>query len=82
MYKIWNRTERNQNLLLQNTDMNPGDMAINLHYLEQFVYAYMDSDLAFYNSYEDGTSTNREPRQAYNTAEVGHRLYGLSHGSC
>ena len=40
MYKIWNRTERNQNLLLQNTDMNPGDMAINLHYLEQFVYAY------------------------------------------
>ena len=40
MYKIWNRTERNQKLLLQNTDMNPGDMAINLHYLEQFVYAY------------------------------------------
>ena len=32
----------------------------------------MDSDLAFYNSYEDGTSTNREPCQAYKTAEVGH----------
>ena len=32
----------------------------------------MDSDLAFCNSYEDGTSTNREPRQAYKTAEVGH----------
>ena len=31
-----------------------------------------DSDLAFCNSYEDGTSTNREPRQAYKTAEVGH----------
>ena len=24
------------------------------------------------NSYEDGTSTNREPRQAYKTAEVGY----------
>ena len=31
-----------------------------------------DSDLAFCNSYEDGTSTNREPRQVYKTAEVGH----------
>ena len=31
-----------------------------------------DSDLAFCNSYEDGTSTNREPRQAYKTTEVGH----------
>ena len=31
-----------------------------------------DSDLAFCNSYEDGTNTNREPRQAYKTAEVGH----------
>ena len=41
-----------------------------------FVY---NSDLAFCNSYEDGTSTNRESRQAYNTAEVG---YSLSHGSC
>ena len=32
----------------------------------------MDSDLAFCNSYEDGTSTNGEPHQAYITAEVGH----------
>ena len=39
--------------------------------LEQFVFVY-DSDLAFCNSYEDGTSTNREPRQAYKTAEVGY----------
>ena len=31
-----------------------------------------DSDLAFCNSYEDRTSTNREPHQAYKTAEVGH----------
>ena len=31
-----------------------------------------DSDLAFCNSYEDGTSTNSEPSQAYKTAEVGH----------
>jgi len=39
MYRTRNRTERNQKLL-QNTDMNPGDIAINLRYLEQFVYAY------------------------------------------
>ena len=31
-----------------------------------------DSDLGLCNSYEDGTSTNREPRQAYKTAKVGH----------
>ena len=31
-----------------------------------------DSDLAFCNSYEDGTSISREPRKAYETAEVGH----------
>ena len=31
-----------------------------------------DSDLTFCNSYEDGTSTNREPRQAYKTSEVGY----------
>ena len=31
-----------------------------------------DSDLAFCNGYEDGTSTNREPHQAYKTAEVVH----------
>ena len=33
---------------------------------------HTDSDLTFCNSYEDGTSTNREPRQAYKTTEVGH----------
>ena len=38
---------------------------------EQFVFVH-DSDLAFCNSYEDRTSTKREPRQAYKTAEVGH----------
>ena len=37
---------------------------------EQFVFVY-DSDLTLSNSYEDGTSTNRELRQAYKTAEVG-----------
>ena len=31
-----------------------------------------DCDLAFCNSYEDGTSTSRETRQAYKTPEVGH----------
>ena len=31
-----------------------------------------DSDLAFCNSYKDGTSTNREPRQVYKTSEVGY----------
>ena len=39
MYRTRNRTERNQKLL-QNIDMNPGDIVINLRYLEQFVYAY------------------------------------------
>ena len=29
-------------------------------------------NLVFCNSYEDGTSTNREPHQAYKTAEVGY----------
>ena len=33
---------------------------------------YTDSDLAFCNSYEDGTSANSEPRQAHKPAEVGH----------
>ena len=32
----------------------------------------MDSDLAFCNSYKDRTSTSREPRKAYETAEVGY----------
>ena len=31
-----------------------------------------DSDLVFCNSYKDGTSTNREPRQTYKIAEVGY----------
>ena len=30
------------------------------------------SDLTFCNSFEDRTSTNREPHQAYKTAEVGY----------
>ena len=63
-----NRTERKWKLLLQNTDMNPGDNVISLSYLEQRT----NSDLAFYNSYEDGTSTKREPHKACKTAEVGH----------
>ena len=33
-----------------------------------------DSDLAFYNSYEDRRSTNRE--------HIKLAAYGLSHGSC
>ena len=38
------------------------------------------SDLAFCNSYEDGTSTNREPHQAYKTAEVGHSQPAMGSG--
>ena len=38
------------------------------------------ADLAFCNYHKDGTSTSREPRQAYETHEVGHSQLCGSHG--
>ena len=49
----------------------------------EFSVACADSDRAFWNSYENGTSISRKPRKLYETAEVGHsQLDGLSNGSC
>ena len=50
--------------------MDAGHVARNL---QNSSFLCTDSDLAFCNSYvyEDGTSTNREPRQAYNKTDEG-----------
>ena len=53
---------------MHNTDVDAGQISVNLNKSS----LYTDSDIVFCNSYKDGTSTSREARIAFETAEVGY----------
>ena len=48
--------------------------------VEKWAHKAMTADFAFCSYHKDGTSISREPRQAYETPEVGHSQLCGSHG--